>query len=313
MVNGQQLVSLNMAKLRIAHEHDGYKKDVVRHFSEYPSYWKRVYNLDGHETNLKFQINRRRNVILQLLEELSPSEDVHILDLGCGAGGIANEILRLGYSVTCVDMCRPMLELARDSACQVGCSKSEYLQGDMERLPFNKDSFDIVICAGVLSFLPQDDIGVAEIARVLKPEGLAFITIPNLFRVGDLLDPYYLLRACRIMFTRKSRSGMHTPLSARLQEPKAFPVRRYVYGQLTKLFKLNGLAVGRTVSLGYGPVTIWRKKVLPDQSGHKLSLFLEKMADGIFPPLSFVANHWVVCVQKQRPKAFSPLGQKLLA
>lgn len=298
---------------RISTEHHGYKQDVVRHFSETRSYWRKVYNPDGNETNNKFQINRRRNVILQLLEKLCASKDVQILDLGCGAGGIANEIIRRGKEVTCVDICRPMLEMARDSACQIGSSQSKYLQGDIECLPFRNNVFDIVICAGVLSFLPQDEFGVSEIARVLKPGGMAFVTLPNLFRGCDLLDPYYLLRACKTIIARASRPGMHIPLSTRLQEPKAFPVRRYVYGQLTRLFELNELTVCKTVSLGYGPLTIWRRKVLPKRSGHRLSLFLERVADGIFPPLCFVANHWVICTQKQRPKASSPLGQKLLA
>ncbi|MFH1148410.1 MAG: class I SAM-dependent methyltransferase [Pseudomonadota bacterium] len=297
---------------RNCHQEDGYKQNVVRHFTEYPSYWRRIYNVDGRETNMKYQINRRRNVILRFLDEISLPEDGQILDVGCGAGGIANEVLKRGHSVTCIDICRPMLELARESASELGYSRSEYLQGDMECLPFKKDSFDIAICAGVLSFLRQDDIGVSELARVLKPEGMAFITLPNLVRGGDLLDPYYLLRACKLIIAKCVKSGIHTHPAAGLYEPGSFPVRKYVCGQLNKLFRANELIVRKTVSLGYGPVTIWRREILPEKSEERLNEFLERMADDFFSPLRLFANHWVVCVQKGARYSISDGSKGLL-
>lgn len=48
------------------------------------------------------------------------------------------------------------------------------------RLPLNEDSFDVVICTEVLEHLSAGASLVSEIARVLKPNGIAVVTVPNM-------------------------------------------------------------------------------------------------------------------------------------
>jgi SAM-dependent methyltransferase len=50
---------------------------------------------------------------------------------------------------------------------------------DIKRLPFNNNSFDIVICSEVLEHIPDHDTAICEIARVLKPMGDLIISVPR--------------------------------------------------------------------------------------------------------------------------------------
>jgi SAM-dependent methyltransferase len=51
--------------------------------------------------------------------------------------------------------------------------------GDALQLPFPDGAFDKVICAEVLEHLPEDSLAMAELARVLKAEGLLAVTVPR--------------------------------------------------------------------------------------------------------------------------------------
>ena len=50
--------------------------------------------------------------------------------------------------------------------------------GDATRMPFPDDSFDMVIAAEVLEHIPADQAAMTEIARVLRPGGIAAVTVP---------------------------------------------------------------------------------------------------------------------------------------
>ncbi len=59
--------------------------------------------------------------------------------------------------------------------------------GDATRMPFADDSFDVVIAAEVLEHIPTDQAAMTEIARVLRPGGIAAVTVPGLAAGANLL------------------------------------------------------------------------------------------------------------------------------
>jgi hypothetical protein len=62
---------------------------------------------------------------------------------------------------------------------------------------------------------------------------------------------------------------------------------------------MPGHYVKKTISLGYGPLTFWRKELLGIKRSIRLSRRFEKMARmKIFKFLPFFANHWIVCLEK---------------
>ena len=116
-----------------------------------------------------------------------------VLDVACGTGDMAMELLRQGCSVTGVDLSKEMMAIAKRKAPQ-----AEYRLADVERLPFGDASFDAVTCAfGVRNFVHLEQ-GLSEMLRVLKPGGRMVIlelATPD----SSLIRPFYNLYTRRII------------------------------------------------------------------------------------------------------------------
>jgi 2-polyprenyl-6-hydroxyphenyl methylase/3-demethylubiquinone-9 3-methyltransferase len=94
-----------------------------------------------------------------------------ILDVGCGAGFLANHLGGLGHDVTGLDVSDDALEVAarHDPRHTV-----RYQKGDALNLPFEDASFDVVCAMDFLEHLETPERAIAEAARVLRPAGLFF-------------------------------------------------------------------------------------------------------------------------------------------
>jgi len=108
-----------------------------------------------------------------------------VLDLGSGAGTdslIAAQMVGETGRVTGIDMTPEMLANARAAAIEIGATNVEFVEGEAEHLPFDDESFDIVISNGVIDLIPDKDGVFTELHRVLVPGGrlqIADITIRN--------------------------------------------------------------------------------------------------------------------------------------
>ena len=95
-----------------------------------------------------------------------------ILDLPCG-GGVAFRGLRPGQQVRYVaaDLSPVMLDRARAEAKRRGLDQIEFHQADVEALPYEDASFDLVVTYTSLHCFPDPPAGLKEMARVLRPGG----------------------------------------------------------------------------------------------------------------------------------------------
>jgi SAM-dependent methyltransferase len=116
---------------------------------------------------------------------LSIRQGTRLLDLGCGAGRHAFEAARRGASVVALDMDR--VELTQVAAITAAMTEAGEIPagasitaatGDATRMPFGDGSFDVVIAAEVMEHIPTDQAAINEVARVLRPGGIAAVTVP---------------------------------------------------------------------------------------------------------------------------------------
>ena len=94
-----------------------------------------------------------------------------ILDIGAGPGFFSIILAESGYKVTALDANADMLAQAKKNAYPLA-EKIQFVQGDAQNLPFDDNTFDIIISRNLTWVLPQPDIAYKEWCRVLKPNGL---------------------------------------------------------------------------------------------------------------------------------------------
>jgi len=99
--------------------------------------------------------------------------NTRILDVGCGAGATASYLITThGCTVVGVDIRESMVNLSRERARKEGVEDSaEFKIADARDLPFEADSFDVVLCESVATFVVEKLQVANELARVTRPGG----------------------------------------------------------------------------------------------------------------------------------------------
>jgi SAM-dependent methyltransferase len=130
-----------------------------------------------------------RQVLMKLSKALGakPGSFAHALEVGAGTGYFSLNLLRAGVieRATAADISAGMLRQLAATARRLGL-EIEAVPADAEKLPFEDDTFDLVLGHAVLHHLPAVESAFAEFRRVLVPGGtLAFMGEPS--RHGDRL------------------------------------------------------------------------------------------------------------------------------
>ncbi|HXY81790.1 MAG TPA: class I SAM-dependent methyltransferase [Gaiellaceae bacterium] len=104
---------------------------------------------------------------------VGPAEDV--LDVACGTGNAAIRAAQAGARVVGVDLTPELFDAGRRLADEAEVV-IEWIQGDAEELPFEDESFDVVLSVFGCMFAPRHKVTARELARVLRPGGRLGIT-----------------------------------------------------------------------------------------------------------------------------------------
>lgn len=97
-----------------------------------------------------------------------------VLDVGCGAGLdmiLASRRVGPNGRVWGIDLTPEMVEKAQRNFAKAGANNASAVVAGSEAIPYDHDTFDVVISNGVLNLSPLKERSLQEIFRVLKPAG----------------------------------------------------------------------------------------------------------------------------------------------
>ena len=161
-----------------------------------------------------------------------------ILDVGCGGGILTESLASKGASVTGIDMAELSLEVARMHLHESGLDIDYRLSTVEAFAEQNETRFDIVTCLEMLEHVPDPDSVISAATRLLKPDGLLFLSTinrnPKSFALAILGAEYVLGLLPR---------GTH--------EYRKFIKPSEIAAQLRK----SGLRVSDITGMSYNPVT----------------------------------------------------------
>ena len=143
------------------------------------------------------------------LRELGFSGKLKLLDLGCGTGKML-KLLRQFGNTTGVDSSPKAIAYCKEKGA------GKVILGEATKLPFRKESFDVVTAMELVEHIEDDAGALREWFRVLKPGGVLFLTAPAYMWMWGSADKF------------------------------AHHKRRYTAGQLVELLERNGFKVIRS-------------------------------------------------------------------
>lgn len=162
------------------------------------------YHMNHYTTDRRTFINIRFQKVKDLIRKnpLRFRPGMHALDAGCGPGMLSMFLYNQGLSVTAMDASPEMVKLAASNwvvqaATQLARvlregkdQKMKFMEGDIENLPFEDNSFDVVCSAGVIEYLPSYSKAIFEFNRVLRPGGTLLISTTNSISPANYLDGF---------------------------------------------------------------------------------------------------------------------------
>lgn len=127
----------------------------------------------------------------EVLSELSLNEDDNLLDAGCGSGLFSHLAIKTGAEVIGVDAAPGLLDIARRRNPQ-----NNFLEEDLESLPFKDDSFDVVAGFNSFQYAGNFETALPEAKRVLKTGGRIVVGI---WANPALSDAVHVLKAIGLL------------------------------------------------------------------------------------------------------------------
>ena len=132
--------------------------------------WSKVYDRSILQ-NMVF--NRSHNLFFKEMVS-SLKEGARVLDVGCGTGKFAFRLadLRKDLKICGMDLSQDMIKKAE---MKLSGENIEFKIGDVEDLPYESNTFDIITCSNSFHHYPNQERAIKEMHRVLNSEGRLMI------------------------------------------------------------------------------------------------------------------------------------------
>jgi ubiquinone/menaquinone biosynthesis C-methylase UbiE len=263
---------------------------VNSYFAAEADYWARLYEENG----VKEAVHQERlRLVIDIVDDLPLPYGAPVIDVGCGAGFAAAAMAERGYKVHAVDAVPAMLEATRARLAGAGLRERATIEeADASALPFPDGAFRLLLAIGVLPWLAEVETPTREMLRVLAPGGWLIATVDNRWGLRQLVEPLEnpLLALPRKMAGRLLR-----------RQPSGVPRVRSYQMSITAFDRLLARAgaekqLGRTI--GFGPLTLFGRHLLPRPTGLLLHRRLQDLAARGAPVLRSAGSQYVVLARK---------------
>lgn len=279
------------------------KLTVKQHFTDNASFWDELY-AEGRETRdfYSHEIKRRKDVVLNLLSKFMNPQYEKAIDVGCGAGFYVTGLGEYKLDVYGSDISPKMIDLTNSRINRQGTKNVKLLCADCENLPFPDEYFDVVLCIGVLSYVPDELMILKELRRIVKKDGLVIFNVPNVLKLRNMLDPYYYIFKTWSFASEKIDSFLNNKIKpTRVLDTSLMetPQNRYTLKQILHLTSQAGLEIAEERGYAFGPLRFWRKEIMSPKTSLKLSLFLESLQERrFFNNIKHFPVGWVFVARK---------------
>jgi SAM-dependent methyltransferase len=173
----------------------------------------------------------RQERVMEFVAGLGLPRGARVLDAGCGPGFLLAALAERGFRVSGVDAARGMIQGARARLEAAAPPYPAQLGlGSIERLPFRESAFDLVCSTGVIEYLQDDALALAEMHRVLRVGGYLVLSITNLWSPVNWLD-FAVESAKRCAPLLRAFNSVWERLGRRPVAPRYFKVRRHAPGR----------------------------------------------------------------------------------
>lgn len=208
---------------------------------------------DGLNRVISFGIDIKwRKKVVKLVANQKPKS---VLDIATGTGDLAINLTQTAaHKIIGLDISEGMLDVGRKKINAKKLNNTiEMIIGDSENLPFDDNSFDaITVAFGVRNF-EHLDVGLKEILRVLKPNGIFVVletSVPTKFpfRQGYFLYTKILLPVIGKLFSRDKKAYSYLSSSA----------AKFPYGEaFNNILKKTGFISTKALPQTFGVATIY--------------------------------------------------------
>lgn len=148
-------------------------------------YGKTVNKIEARKVKDSFKNTYLSSAMFYLNKIYESFNNKKYLEIGCGPFFIGQELSKRGSFIVGIDYSMNALRLAKFYLVEEGIKNYLLICGDITRMPFKDNSFDLIYGGGVIEHF-KDTVGVVkENRRVLKKGGVAFNTVPKL-NLGSL-------------------------------------------------------------------------------------------------------------------------------
>ncbi len=245
-----------------------------------------------------------------LLRDLTVPAKAMVLDVGCGTGYPALDVLRKMDDqgrIIAIDPASPMLDVARGKAGLLSGKRIFFRsEGLSPRLSFANDVYDLVLSNLALDEMEDPPSSIGEFARVCKPGGRVIATIPLAGTFSEFYDIFREVLVKRDRTDAQSRLDQWlerypTPAQAEQWFKNAGLVDVTVeHDKFSLLFKSSREFFFAPV-IEYGPLSSWKEIAGKGQEMQDIFWHIKESIDAYFGDAPFMVTVAAACAKGRKP------------